>query len=68
VPTLHVHLAGKPTRRRQRALVRRLTEAVCRSVGKKPEDVTIYLYCHAGGAQEMAFAGVLHSERKTKGR
>jgi phenylpyruvate tautomerase PptA (4-oxalocrotonate tautomerase family) len=67
MPTLHVHLTGKPTRARQRALVSRLTDAVCRAVGKKPEDVTIYLYCHAGGAHDMAFAGVLHSERKTTG-
>jgi phenylpyruvate tautomerase PptA (4-oxalocrotonate tautomerase family) len=68
VPTLHVHVTGRPPRARQRALVRRLTDAVCRSVDKKPEDVTIYLYYHAGGAHDMAFAGVLHSDHKPKRR
>jgi hypothetical protein len=42
--------------------VQRLTEAVCRSVDKLPDDVTIYLYTH-GASHEIAFAGVLHSDR-----
>ncbi len=62
MPTLHVHITGEPSRHQQRALAKRLTEAVCQAVDKKPEDVTIYLYFHAGGAHEMAFAGVLASE------
>lgn len=62
MPTLHVHVTGTPTRARRRALVQRLTDAVCRSVDKRPDDVTIYLYTH-GGSHETAFAGVLHSDR-----
>ena len=64
MPTLHVHVTGKPTRAKRRALVQRLTDAVCRSVDKRPEDVTIYLYTH-GGSHETAFAGVLHSDRRS---
>lgn len=64
MPTLHVHVTGRPTRARRRALVERLTDAVCRSVDKRPEDVTIYLYTH-GGSHETAFAGVLHSDRQS---
>ncbi len=67
MPTLHVHVTGKPTRARRRALVQRLTDAVCRSVDKRPDDVTIYLYTH-GGSHETAFAGVLHSDRRSVGQ
>ena len=64
MPTLHVHVTGKPTRSIRRTLVQRLTDAVCRSVNKRPDDVTIYLYTH-GGSHETAFAGVLHSDRRS---
>jgi phenylpyruvate tautomerase PptA (4-oxalocrotonate tautomerase family) len=64
VPTLHVHVTGKRIPSQQRALARSLTDAVCRSVDKRPEDVTIYFYYHAGGAHDMAFAGILESERR----
>lgn len=64
MPTLHVHVTGKPTRARRRTLVQRLTEAVCQSVDKLPDDVTIYLYTH-GASHEIAFAGVLHSDRRS---
>lgn len=63
MPTLHVHLTGTADQDRRRVLARRLTEAVCRAVDKEPEDVTIYLYCHDGGALDMAFAGTLASDR-----
>ncbi|MBI4277258.1 MAG: tautomerase family protein [Armatimonadetes bacterium] len=63
MPTLHVHITGEPTAGQKRTLAKRLTEAVCRAVDKKPGDVTIYLYYHNGGAQDMAHAGVLASER-----
>jgi tautomerase-like protein len=63
LPTLHVHLSRTLDQTERRMLVRRLTDAVCEAIGKKPEDVTIYLYVHGGGAQEMAYAGVLASDR-----
>lgn len=62
MPTLHVHVTGNPPRATRRSLIQRLTEAVCRSVDKRPDDVTIYLYTH-GRSHETAFAGVLHSDR-----
>jgi phenylpyruvate tautomerase PptA (4-oxalocrotonate tautomerase family) len=68
MPTLHVHLTRKASAARKRTLVKRLTDAVCRAVDKKPDDVTIYLYEHTGGAQDMAFASVLQSDRKTTRR
>ena len=65
MPTLHVHMTGKPTPATRRALVQRLTDAVCRSVDKRPDDVTIYLHTH-GGSHETAFAGVLYSDKRSK--
>ncbi len=63
MPTLHVHLNQQPTQDRKRLLVKKLTDAVCRAIGKYPDDVTIYLYCHTGGAHDMAFDGALISDR-----
>ena len=65
MPTLHVHVTGKPTRAIRRTLVQRLTDAVCLSVDKRPDDVTIYLYTH-GESHETAFAGVLYSDKRSK--
>ena len=52
MPTLHVHVTGKPTRPIRRTLVQRLTDAVCLSVDKRPDDVTIYLYTHGEIARD----------------
>jgi hypothetical protein len=63
MPTLHVHLNQQPTQERKRKLIEELTTAVCQAIGKNPDDVTIYLYCHTGGAHDMAFDGALISDR-----
>ena len=62
MPTVHLHLNVQQSQDERRRLVQLVTDAVAKPIGKKPEDVTLYLHYHVGGDQDMAFAGELVSD------
>ncbi len=64
MPTLHLHVNVSQTQDEKRRLTTLVTDAVADTLGKKPEDVTLYLHYHVGGDQDMAFGGSLVSDNR----
>jgi 4-oxalocrotonate tautomerase len=62
MPTLRVELMEGRTPEQKKALVEALTQAVCDTLGSKPESVDILLYDIQ--RQNWATGGVLWSERQ----
>ena len=62
MPIIHVHLFEGRTVDQKRKLVAAMTEAVVKSLEAKPETVRILL--HDMSKNDMAVAGVLHSDKK----
>ncbi len=62
MPIVQIHLLEGRTLEQKRALVKKVTDAVCESVNVTPDHVKIILSDMA--RHDYAHAGVLHADKK----
>ncbi len=62
MPTIHIHMLAGRSVDQKRALVDKVTKAVCETVNTTPEQVKIIIADMAH--TDYAVAGVLHADKK----
>lgn len=64
MPIIHVHLIEGRSIEQKRAMVEKVTEAVCDTINTKPADVKIIM--HDMAKHDYATAGILKSDEQDK--